>query len=112
MSAGGNSQNIGRDLFDGGSVSGANNLIGPSAAMTLPPDTIGGDPKLLPLHDNGGPTKTHALRPGSPAVNAGNANGDTTDQRGTGFPRVIGSAADIGAFEGVDVDSIFYSGFD
>lgn len=97
----------------GPSPRSANNLIGPSSSVTLPPDTIGGDPMLLPLHDNGGPTRTHALRVGSPAVDAGNeVSGYTTDQRGTGFPRVVGAAADIGAFEGVDADSIFYSGFD
>lgn len=113
-SSGGSAQNVGtnQSVTGPGSVTGANNLIGSSPSVTLPPDTIGGDPRLLPLHDNGGWTKTHALRPGSPAVDAGNDNGYTTDQRGTGFPRVIGSAADIGAFEGVDADSIFYSGFD
>ena len=111
-SAGGSTQNIGLG-HPGGGVTGANNLIGPSPSVTLPIDTIGGDPKLLPLHDNGGPTKTHALRPGSPAVDAGNvSSGVTTDQRGTGFPRVIGSSTDIGSFEGVDADSIFYNGFD
>jgi hypothetical protein len=66
----------------------------------------------FPWHVSAFPAKTHALRPGSPAIDAGNDNGYTIDQRGTGFPRVIGSAADIGAFEGVDTDSIFYSGFD
>ncbi len=45
-------------------------------------------------------TKTMALRPGSPALDAGNSAGVAAfDQRGTGFPRVIGSAVDIGAFE-------------
>jgi hypothetical protein len=68
---------------------------------------------LLPLADNGGPTRTHALRAGSPAEDAGNnASGDPSDQRGTGFPRVIGPSADIGAFEGVDADAIFFDGFD
>ena len=110
-SAGASTQNIG--LGPQGSVTGANNLIGSSLSVTLPPGTIGGDPMLLPLHDNGGPTKTHALRAGSPAENAGNdVSAYTTDQRGSGFPRVIGSSADIGAFEGVDADSIFYNGFD
>jgi hypothetical protein len=70
------------------------------------------DPKLGPLQDNGGPTFTHALLPGSPAID----NGDTTilsglstfttDQRG--FPRPVddpnsanggGNNSDIGAFE-------------
>jgi len=110
-SANGQARNVGLGLSGG--ISGANNLIGPSPGVTLPSGTIGGDPKLLPLHDNAGPTKTHALRPGSPAIDAGNnVNAYTTDQRGTGFPRVIGSAADVGAFEGVDADSIFYNGFD
>ena len=29
------------------------------------------DPKLNPLQDNGGPTKTHTLLEGSPAISAG-----------------------------------------
>jgi len=50
------------------------------------------------LKDNGGPTFTVALVPGSPAINTGNP-GITggTDQRG--LPRVVGGRADIGAFE-------------
>ena len=65
-------------------------------------------PALLgPLADNGGPTLTHALLPGSPAIDVGNASlaVDTdgfplnTDQRGVGFGRVSGNAVDIGAFE-------------
>jgi hypothetical protein len=60
----------------------------------------GEDPRLSPLQNNGGPTKTHALLPGSPCINAGsNPANLTTDQRGPNHPRVVGSAADIGAFE-------------
>ena len=56
------------------------------------------DPKLGPLADNGGPTLTMALLPGSPAIDAGNTSlAPATDQRG--FPRPAGLAADIGAFE-------------
>jgi hypothetical protein len=56
------------------------------------------DPKLGPLADNGGPTLTMALLPGSPAIDAGNTSlAPDTDQRG--FPRPAGLAADIGAFE-------------
>ena len=56
------------------------------------------DPKLGPLADNGGPTLTLALLPGSPAIDAGNTSlAPVTDQRG--FPRPVGLAADIGAFE-------------
>jgi hypothetical protein len=56
------------------------------------------DPKLGPLADNGGPTLTMALLPGSPAIDAGNTSlAPETDQRG--FLRPAGLAADIGAFE-------------
>jgi hypothetical protein len=56
------------------------------------------DPKLGPLADNGGPSLTMALLPGSPAIDAGNTSlAPATDQRG--FPRPAGLAADIGAFE-------------
>ncbi len=58
------------------------------------------------LADNGGPTQTHALVAGSPALNAGidadavNAAGAPllNDQRDAGFPRKLG-AVDLGAFE-------------
>ena len=60
---------------------------------------------LAPLADNGGPTLTHALLPGSPAMNAGaptaiaGENGvPSSDQRGEGFDRII-DRIDIGAFE-------------
>ena len=59
-------------------------------------------PLLGPLADNGGPTQTHALLSGSPAINGGsnviaNANGLTTDQRGE--DRAQFGTVDIGAFE-------------
>jgi predicted outer membrane repeat protein len=61
------------------------------------------DPMLGPLADNGGPTRTHALLAGSPAINAipqetnGCGTDITQDQRGVSRPQ--GSACDIGAFE-------------
>jgi hypothetical protein len=56
------------------------------------------DPKLGPVCDNGGPTLTLALLPGSPAIDAGSAVGaPATDQRGV--PRPQGAGVDIGAFE-------------
>ena len=42
--------------------------------LTGPGDQINTDPTLGPLQDNGGPTFTHALLPGSPAINAGDPN--------------------------------------
>ena len=61
---------------------------------------IGADPLLGPLGFNGGPTRTQALLAGSPAINTGsNPLGLMTDQRGPGFPRVVGGAPDIGAYE-------------
>jgi hypothetical protein len=59
-------------------------------------DRINTDPMLGPLQDNGGPTLTHALLPGSLAIDKGNSS-LTTDQRGALRPS--GNASDIGAFE-------------
>jgi len=68
-------------------------------------------PHLAPLADNGGPTRTHALLPGSAAIDAGDAAGAAHDQRGEGFPRVLGASADIGAYESAP-DAIFEDGFE
>jgi hypothetical protein len=66
------------------------------------------DARLSPLADHGGPTQTVSLLKGSPAIDAGvNAfavdptthTASTTDQRGTGFARVVNGVVDIGAFE-------------
>jgi uncharacterized protein (DUF2141 family) len=71
------------------------------------PYSISGDPNLGPLQDNGGPTETHALLPGSKVINAGDnalavdllGSPLATDQRGAGFPRIIGGTVDMGAYE-------------
>lgn len=56
------------------------------------------DPLLGPLQDNGGPTWTHALLPGSPAIETGTSwLCPTTDQRGVSRP--IGTQEDVGAYE-------------
>ena len=55
------------------------------------------DPKLGPLANNGGPTLTMALLPGSPAIDAGDTSlAPATDERG--FPRPASLTTDIGAF--------------
>jgi hypothetical protein len=61
---------------------------------------LGKDPLLAPLSFNGGPTQTHALRLGSPAINKGsNPAALPFDQRGAPFKRKLGPKVDIGAFE-------------
>ena len=67
-----------------------------------PGDQINTDPLLGPLQDNGGPTLTYALLPGSPAIDAGDPNFTPPplfDQRGVGFDRVRNGQIDIGSFE-------------
>lgn len=101
----GNSAGVGQiaELQDAAelTLNGANNLIGASSpSITLPADTLDADPRLAPLEHVGGPTRTHALLPGSPAIDAGNnLAGLAFDQRGDAYPRVYGASADIGAFE-------------
>jgi CSLREA domain-containing protein len=80
-------------------VSLGHTLIGDPTGCTFtggPGDITGVRPKLGPLADNGGPTPTHALRPGSPALGGG-ALCPATDQRGV--PRSLGGLCDIGAYE-------------
>ena len=71
-------------------------------------DLIDSSPGLGLLQSNGGPTQTHALLQGSPAINSGNPygcldfNNDpiTTDQRGYSRPGYDGDTrCDIGAYE-------------
>ena len=73
-------------------ISLGHNLFSDTPGVALDPtDLTNNDPLLGPLADNGGPTFTQALLPGSPAIDAGAAvTGITTDQRG--IPRPQGSA--------------------
>jgi hypothetical protein len=90
-------------------VAGGNDLLMTVGNIQPFPSVIS-DPLLAPLADNGGPTLTHGLLAGSPAIDAGNnAAALATDQRGRS--RVSGAAADIGAFE-VQTDALFANGFD
>jgi hypothetical protein len=111
----GNSEGIYPDIYGYNSVTDlGNNLIGTGAAFNAGfPDNsftngVNGsivgtlanpiDPLLGPLANNGGPTQTHALLPGSPAIDAANPNSfPSTDQRGV--PRPQGAGPDIGAYE-------------
>jgi CSLREA domain-containing protein len=78
------------------------NLIRDTNSCTITGTTThnvyGVDARLGPLADNGGPTWTHALLPGSPAIDrAGNAGCAPFDQRGVLRPQ--GVMCDMGAFE-------------
>ena len=59
------------------------------------------NPDLGTLANNGGPTATIALLPGSPAVDSGSnaLDGLPNDQRGPGVVRTFNGTIDIGAFE-------------
>jgi hypothetical protein len=73
---------------------------GSSCGLSQTTDHNGLDPILGPLQDNGGPTPTRALLPGSPAIDAvktADCPPPATDQRGVRRPQ--GPACDIGAFE-------------
>jgi predicted outer membrane repeat protein len=100
LNAGASGENI---FNDGGTVTSLGyNLSSDDGGgyLTGPGDQINTDPLLGPLQNNGGPTFTHALLPGSPAIDAGDPNFHPppfNDQRGC-F-RVINGCIDIGSFE-------------
>jgi hypothetical protein len=96
-----------RDDVDGVlDLSGDYNLIGDGTGMTGLTNGVNGnqvgnasapiDPLLGPLHDNGGPSQTMALRPGSPALNAGDPGQlGVSDQRGV----IRSGGVNIGAYQ-------------
>src|SRR5262249_43099092 len=97
----------------GAFTSAGHNLIGDGSGATgftngTNGDMVGTaddpiDPRLGPLAFNGGPTRTHALLAGSPAIDRGDTAAPGSDQRGVARPHDgdgDGSRiADIGAFE-------------
>jgi hypothetical protein len=88
--------NLSSDAAGGGAGTG------PGGFLNATGDIRNTDPLLGPLQDNGGPTLTHALLAGSPAIDAGDPNFTPPpdfDQRGPGFDRVVNGRIDIGAFE-------------
>jgi CSLREA domain-containing protein len=106
-----NSAPIGPDVFnsnvEAGFVFARFNLIGDGSGSGVSDGVDGNqvgsagapiDPKLGPLADNGGPTRTHALLLGSPAIDAASTpDCPPTDQRGVLRPQ--GAACDIGSYE-------------
>jgi CSLREA domain-containing protein len=95
------------------------NVEGPGSTCGLGGNDLQGIADLLlgPLADNGGPTPTHALFPGSPAIDAAvNAALPATDQRGVARPLDgdgNGTAtSDAGAYELEPVAVLFEDGFE
>lgn len=95
--------NIGNESFnligdnsDSGLAAGAPNVN--DSLIGTADDEI--DAHLKALDDNGGHTKTHALRHKSQAINAGeNPLNFEFDQRGDDYLRIVGASTDIGAYE-------------
>ncbi len=99
--------------IDSGSLTMNHSLVGEASGFsyTGSGNLLDVDPLLAPLDLNGGPEthgRTHALEPGSPAINAGffvemnlagTGNNALTDQRGDGFDRGLAGDADMGAYE-------------
>jgi hypothetical protein len=93
-------------------AAGGDSTTGPGGLLNSTNDIRNTDPLLGSLQDNGGPTWTHALLSGSPAIDQGKRNvipnlASNTDQRG--LPRPVdfatvtnapgGDGSDIGAYE-------------
>ncbi|MFN2455597.1 MAG: MBG domain-containing protein [Pyrinomonadaceae bacterium] len=115
--SGGNSTTVRNTIIAGNGNAGApdvsgtynsqgNNLVGNSTGSTGFTNGVNGDqagtsnasinPLLAALANYGGPTQTHALLPGSPAIDAGTSNGaPIQDQRGVNRVRAV----DVGSFE-------------
>lgn len=87
------------------SISLGYNIFSSSCGTSNSSDRIA-DPQIELLAANGGATETHALKSGSPALDAITSSGvcsEPTDQRGVTRPQ--GAACDIGAFEYVNTPS-------
>lgn len=105
FSGGGTVTSLGYNLSS--DAAGGDSGTGPGGVLNAAGDIRNTDPQLGVLQNNGGPTATFALLPGSPAIDKGKSFGLTTDQRGS--PRTMddlaisnadgGDAADIGAVE-------------
>lgn len=93
-----NGMNCGVNPYGGTIISNGHNIESlNSCNFAATGDQVNTEPMLGALADNGGPTQTHALQAGSPAIDAGNnTNCPATDQRGVS--RSDG-ACDIGAYE-------------
>ena len=116
----GNSGSPGGGIYNRGTTTLQNTIVAnsPAGGNCSGPITDGGgnlsypdarcpgmnaDPKLGALADNGGTTRTRALLPGSPAIDAGSAT-DCPDADQRGVTRPQGDGCDIGAYEAIATD--------
>lgn len=97
---------VGSNLTNNGEASlitsAGYNLSSDSTGPVGATDRLNVNPRLGPLQNNGGPTFTRALLPGSPAIDAGNPSFSPPpefDQRGSGFARIVNGHIDVGSFE-------------
>ena len=93
----------GFDLWGPYTVNGNNVVILSNSPATVPAGAnapLAGDPRLGPLGDHGGPTRTMPLRNGSVALDAAVGSSPDTDQRGQ--DRGPFGPADLGAYEAGD----------
>jgi hypothetical protein len=94
----------GGTIFNVGRVTSRYNLASDAGGgvLTGPGDQLNANPLLGPLQHNGGPTFTHELLPGSPAIDAGDPSFTPQpfyDQRGCPFARVFNGHIDVGSLE-------------
>ncbi len=98
-------------IIDGPLTSQGYNFIGNNKDAGIAPTTgdqigtpnVPKDPLLEPLQNNGGPTLTHALVSGSPAIEGGHSSGFNTDQRGLARPVDDPSIANASGGDGADI---------
>jgi hypothetical protein len=109
--AAGSAGGIFNDDADGELTSLNNSIISGNSPMDFvgsfsgSPNLAGGNARLAPLGNYGGPTQTMLPLPGSPAIDACTSGTSfATDQRG--YPRTLGLAPDLGAVEGIYVTNV------
>ena len=86
--------------IDDGAVTGADNLVMASMANVPEGTLVGVEPRLGSLALRGARTWNHAPKGFSVVIDRGNtAGGGDFDQRGEGYARIVGAAADIGSIE-------------
>src|SRR5439155_9561689 len=85
-------------------AAGGDGTTGPGGFLDATGDIRNTDPMLGPLQDNGGPTFTHALLVGSPAIDTGkDLSGTGQDQRGSVRPFDFASIPNASGGDGSDI---------